>query len=121
MLRLISWKNKVKRPFSVQWQPRVQAAPMEIFWGSLKNELIHQKTYVTRQMAIDGIVEYIEIFYNRKCRYTSLGNISPAQALKKIKLKQKQLVLSGSVHFIQRGGNIMFKQLIDNLRNNLPL
>ena len=90
MLRLISWKNKVKRPFSVQWQPRVQAAPMEIFWGSLKNELIHQKTYVTRQTAIDEIVEYIEIFYNRKRRHTSLGNISPAQALKQFKLKQEE-------------------------------
>ncbi len=67
-------------------------APMESFWGSLKNELIHQKTYVTRQTAIDEIVEYIEIFYNRTRRHTSLGNISPAQALKQFMLKQDELV-----------------------------
>ncbi len=67
-------------------------APMESFLGSLKNELIHQKTYVTRQAAIDEIVEYIEIFYNRTRRHTSLGNISPAQALKQFKLKQEEFV-----------------------------
>ena len=67
-------------------------APMESFWGSLKNELIHQRTYARRQTAIDEIVEYIEIFYNRKRRHTSLGNISPAQALKQFKLKQEELV-----------------------------
>ena len=78
-------------------------APMESFWGSLKNELIHQETYARRQTAIDEIVEYIEIFYNRKRRHASLGNISPAQALKQFKLRQEELVLSGSVHFIQQG------------------
>lgn len=67
-------------------------APMESFWGSLKNELIHQKTYLTRQTAIDEIVEYVEIFYNRMRRHTSLGNISPAQALKLFMLKQDELV-----------------------------
>lgn len=36
---------------------------MESFWGSLKNELIHQKPYLTRQTAIDEIVEYVEAIY----------------------------------------------------------
>ncbi|MDG1453149.1 MAG: IS3 family transposase [Methylophilaceae bacterium] len=54
--------------------------------------MIHQETYARRQTAIDEIVEYIEIFYNRKRRHTSLGNISPAQALKQFKLRQEELV-----------------------------
>lgn len=64
-------------------------APMESFWGSLKNELIHQKSYTTRQAAIDDIVEYVEIFYNRIRRHTSLGNISPAQALRQFEQNQR--------------------------------
>jgi transposase InsO family protein len=40
-------------------------APMESFWGTLKQELIHHRHYRTRQEAIQDITEYIEIFYNR--------------------------------------------------------
>ena len=55
-------------------------APIESFWGSLKNELIHQTHYTTREQSRGEIVEWIEIFYNRVRRHTKLGNISPAQA-----------------------------------------
>jgi putative transposase len=51
-------------------------APMESFWGSLKNELIHHKRYKTRTQAVNGITSYIEIFYNRVRRHTRLGNVS---------------------------------------------
>lgn len=67
-------------------------APMESFWGAMKNELIHQKQYVTRQDAYNEIVEYVEIFYNRIRRHSSLGNISPAQALKEFSLRQLEIV-----------------------------
>lgn len=40
-------------------------APMESFWGTLKNELVHHRRYRTRAQAIQEITEYIEIFYNR--------------------------------------------------------
>jgi len=40
--------------------------PMESFFGTLKNELIYQKRYATREEAIREITEYIEIFYNRE-------------------------------------------------------
>ncbi len=40
-------------------------APMESFWGTLKNELIHHRRYKTREEAIREITEYIEVFYNR--------------------------------------------------------
>jgi len=59
-------------------------APMESFWGSLKNELIHHQRYATRADAETAIKEYIEIFYNRQRRHSRLGYVSPAQFAKNI-------------------------------------
>jgi len=53
-------------------------APMESFWGTLKNELIHHRRYKTREEAIREITEYIEVFYNRQRRQARLGYLSPA-------------------------------------------
>ena len=53
-------------------------APMESFWGTLKNELVHHRRYTSRQEAIQEITEYIEIFYNRQRRQKRLGYLSPA-------------------------------------------
>ena len=53
-------------------------APMESFWGTLKNELIHHRRYKTRDQAIREITEYIEVFYNRQRRQARLGYLSPA-------------------------------------------
>jgi putative transposase len=52
-------------------------APMESFWGTLKQELIHHHRYRTRLEAIRDITEYIEIFYNRQRRQARLGFLSP--------------------------------------------
>jgi len=53
-------------------------APMESFWGVLKNEQVHHCRYATRKEAILDITEYIEIFYNRQRRQARLGFLSPA-------------------------------------------
>jgi putative transposase len=53
-------------------------APMESFWGTLKNELVYHQRYATRQQTIREITEYIEIFYNRQRRQARLGYLSPA-------------------------------------------
>ena len=62
-------------------------APIESFWSSMKNELIHQTQYESREQARREIVEYIEIFYNRVRRHTKLGNISPAEAFNNFMLQ----------------------------------
>ena len=36
-------------------------APMESFWGTLKQELVHHRRYKTRQEAIRDITEYLVI------------------------------------------------------------
>ncbi len=53
-------------------------APMESFWGTLKQELVHHRKYRSRQEAIQDITEYIEVFYNRQRRQKRLGYLSPA-------------------------------------------
>nr|WP_232034121.1 IS3 family transposase [Mycoavidus cysteinexigens] len=53
-------------------------APMESFWGSLKNELVHHRRYLTREHARNEISEYIELFYNRQRRHSRLGYLPPA-------------------------------------------
>lgn len=53
-------------------------APMESFWGSLKNELVHHRRYETRSEARASIREYIEVFYNRQRRHSRLGYLAPA-------------------------------------------
>jgi putative transposase len=53
-------------------------APMESFWGTLKNELVHHRRDETREQARCEIAEYIEIFYNHQQRHSQLGNRSPA-------------------------------------------
>jgi putative transposase len=52
-------------------------AVAESFWGTLKTEEVYQKRYATRAQARLAIFEYIEVFYNRKRRHSSLGFLSP--------------------------------------------
>jgi putative transposase len=53
-------------------------APMESFWGTLKQELVHHRHYRSRSEAMEDITEYIEIFYNRQRLQAKLGYLSPA-------------------------------------------
>ena len=52
-------------------------AAMEAFWSSLKNELVHRRRFATRADARTAIFDYIESFYNRSRRHSSLGYQSP--------------------------------------------
>lgn len=63
-------------------------APMESFWGTLKNELVHHCRYTTRAEAEASIREYIEIFYNRQRRHSRLGYVSPTMFAQKFSQQQ---------------------------------
>lgn len=52
-------------------------AAMEAFWSSLKNELVHRRRFANRAEARTAIFDYIEAFYNRTRRHSSLGYQSP--------------------------------------------
>lgn len=63
-------------------------APMESFWGTLKQELVHHRRYRTRQEAMQDITEYIEVFYNRQRRQARLDFLSPAAYTQKFYAEQ---------------------------------
>ena len=52
-------------------------APMESFFASLKKELTRGEVFATREEARASIFEYIEVFFNRSRRHSSLGYMSP--------------------------------------------
>jgi putative transposase len=52
-------------------------AMMESFFHTLKTELVHFETYHTRAEAKMDIFSYIEAYYNRVRRHSSLGYLSP--------------------------------------------
>jgi transposase InsO family protein len=52
-------------------------AAMESFFSSLKREWIIGKNYSSREEAKRDIFEYIEVFYNRHRRHSTLGYLSP--------------------------------------------
>jgi len=57
-------------------------APMESFWGTLKQELVHHRRFISRAQARREITEYIEVFYNRQRIQASLGFLSPVNYAK---------------------------------------
>ena len=53
-------------------------AVSESFVASLKTELLHRHRFPSRKAARMAIFDYIEGFYNRVRRHSSLGYLSPA-------------------------------------------
>ena len=51
----------------------------ESFFATLKKELINRRSWPTRRELGSAVVEYIEAFYNRDRRHSTLGMRSPAE------------------------------------------
>lgn len=54
-------------------------AVAESFFHTLKTELVYHETYRTRSEAKTSLFEYIEVFYNRVRKHSTLGYKSPEQ------------------------------------------
>ena len=54
-------------------------APVESFFGRLKCELAPGEMFATQELARAEIFEYLEVFYNRVRRHSSLGFLSPVE------------------------------------------
>ncbi len=52
-------------------------AVVESFWGRMQTELLDRKKWRTRTELSTEIFDWIEVFYNRTRRHSSLGMISP--------------------------------------------
>jgi putative transposase len=64
-------------------------ALMESFFGTVK-ECVYRSTFASRSQARSALFEYLEAFYNRTRRHSSLGYVSPViyeqRAKKKLKI-----------------------------------
>ena len=63
-------------------------AMMESFWSSMQNELLNRKKWKTRLELTNAMFEYIEVFYNRQRRHSSLGYVSPVEF--ELSMKEQQ-------------------------------
>jgi len=54
-------------------------AVIESFFATLKKELVRGTQWKTRSEARAAIFEYIEVWYNRQRRHSSIGYLSPAE------------------------------------------
>jgi transposase InsO family protein len=52
-------------------------AMAESFWSTLKTEFYDRRKWKTRDAARQAVARWIEIFYNRRRRHSSIGNQSP--------------------------------------------
>jgi putative transposase len=69
-------------------------AVAETFFATLKKELVNRRSWPSRLELQSAVFEYIEAFYNRRRRHSTLGMVSPAEyeqtqtIEKSIKIKQ---------------------------------
>jgi transposase InsO family protein len=54
-------------------------AAAESFFSSFKTELVHHVDFLSRAAARRSVFDYIEVFYNRRRRHSTLGYVSPAE------------------------------------------
>jgi putative transposase len=54
-------------------------AVVESFFGTLKQELVYRQSFSTRAMARVEVEDYIEVFYNRIRKHSTLDFLSPAR------------------------------------------
>jgi putative transposase len=54
-------------------------AVAESFFATLKKELIHRQSWLSKSQTIAAVSDYIADFYNRRRRHSAIGFISPAE------------------------------------------
>jgi putative transposase len=54
-------------------------AVAESFFATLKKELVHRRSWPTRRELSSEVFAYVEAFYNRTRRHSTLGMLSPSQ------------------------------------------
>jgi transposase InsO family protein len=52
-------------------------AVMESFFASLQTELLDRQAWMTRRQLRSAIFHFVEVFYNRERRHSTLGYVSP--------------------------------------------
>ena len=57
----------------------ITATVAESFFATLKKELVHRQSWPSRRDLSSAVFEYIEAFYNRQRRHSTLGYLSPEE------------------------------------------
>jgi transposase InsO family protein len=65
----------------------------ESFFGTVKDECVHRTVYQTHEDARRSLFEYLEVFYNRQRRHSSLGYLSPMAFEQQWELTAKNLAV----------------------------
>ena len=76
-------------------------AVAESFFATLKKELVHRRSWPTRRELGSAVFEYIEAFYNRERRHSTLGMLAPAE----YELLCEQLVYAAQNQEVPRQNN----------------
>jgi putative transposase len=63
-------------------------AVAESFFATLKKELVRRRSWPTRRELQSAVFDYIETFYNRERRHSTLGYLSPRE-YERISIDQK--------------------------------
>lgn len=63
-------------------------AVVESFFATLKRELVHRRSWPTREEVVASINEWIDNFYNRERRHSYLGFMSPEEYEKSHDMKK---------------------------------
>jgi putative transposase len=72
-------------------------APTESFFASLKKEMVYRTHFASRSEAKAAIFAWIEVWYNRKRRHSSLGYLSPEAFERKHHLEQAAIARGSSL------------------------
>jgi putative transposase len=100
-------------------------AVAESFFATLKKELIHGCSWPTKAGLRTEVFEYIEVFFNRRRRHSTLGFLSPAQfettrqrELEKIELAATVAAQKPRVH--RTGGTPSATPSVSTRRSSAP-
>jgi transposase InsO family protein len=70
--------NRSPRPHTLH-RTDPDNAVAESFFATLKKELIHARAWPSKAELRTEVFEYIEVFFNRRRRHSTLGMLSPEQ------------------------------------------
>jgi putative transposase len=62
----------------------------ESFFATLKKELVNRRSWPSRHELESAVFEYIEVFYNRERRHSTLGYLSPLEFEREIATSPKR-------------------------------
>lgn len=63
-------------------------APAESFFKTFKTEMVYHRKFKSKKEAKLAVFEYIEVWYNRKRRHSSLGFLTPDEFCNRLKISQ---------------------------------